>query len=124
MSSREMPYKWKKAASISQVELEAALGIPDEGRAAGAAILGECPHVPGGIGEFQDTREDPIANLHRRCPGCGHSVRRRTEHRKLPHGEVRQVKSADLLPCAIVKRNARKIGLEGSYELWCSRRHH
>ena len=56
-------------------------------------------------------------NLHRGCPGCGHSVRRRAEHRKLPHGEVRQVKSADLLPCAIIKRNARKIGLEGSYEV-------
>ena len=63
-------------------ELEAALGIPDERRAVVVAVLGKCLQIPRGIGEFQNPREEPVANPYRWRP--------RAQTSRTPLGEAQE----------------------------------
>ena len=92
MSLREIPYRWKEGRVDLAPELEAALRIPDEGRAVVTAILRERLQVPRGIGEFEDAREEPVAKSVSTVPTaqCIAYFSGRSAG-KLPHGEVLQV---------------------------------
>ena len=55
-------------------EQEAALGVPAERRAVVAEVAGEGLQVPGGVGEFEDARGDPVAQHRGFVPRGGSAV--------------------------------------------------
>jgi hypothetical protein len=83
-------------------ELEAALGVPAEGRAVVAAVSGEGGEVPGGVGELEDAGEEPGLQGGVGRPGGGGRVARRGQDRELVQIAVGEVSSTDLLARGVV----------------------
>ena len=89
---------------------EAPTLVPPERRAGPAAVLREGLKVPGGVGEFENAGEEPVAEgwwivdggLRMKSPWTGRGVGGGRENGELLDDEVAEVRSADLLPCRIV----------------------
>ncbi|TFE69323.1 hypothetical protein A7Q09_05375 [Methylacidiphilum sp. Yel] len=67
-------------------------------------VAGERLKVPGDVGEFQHPGPDPVCQILPRRPRARMVERLGRMDRKLFHGEIRQARSPDLLPRAIVER--------------------